>query len=80
MGYVERALAPIVIEAMGEARAVALLGPRQSGKTTLVRALASGSLAAAYLTLDDEPVRSLALGDPAGFAAGLKARTVIDEV
>ena len=80
MGYVERALAPTVIDAMGEARVVALLGPRQSGKTTLVRALASGSLAADYLTLDDEPVRSLALGDPAGFAAGLKARTVIDEV
>lgn len=80
MGYVERALAPTVVDAMGEARVVALLGPRQSGKTTLVRALASGSLAADYLTLDDEPVRSLALGDPAGFAAGLKARTVIDEV
>jgi len=80
MGYVERALAPTVIDAMGEARVVALLGPRQSGKTTLVRALASGALAAAYLTLDDEPVRSLAQGDPAGFAAGLKARTVIDEV
>ena len=80
MGYVERALAPTVIDAVGEARVVALLGPRQSGKTTLVRALASGSLAADYLTLDDEPVRSLALGDPAGFAAGLKARTVIDEV
>ena len=45
-----------------------------------MRALASGSLAAAYLTLDEEPVRSLALGDPAGFTAGLPARTVIDEV
>lgn len=45
MGYVERALAPPVIDAMGEARVVALLGPRQSGKTTLVRAL-SGPLAA----------------------------------
>jgi len=31
------------------------------------------------LTLDDEPVRSLAKGDPAGFIAGLKAGTVIDE-
>jgi len=79
MGYVERALAPTVIDAMGEARVVALLGPRQSGKTTLVRAL-SGPLAAAYLTLDDEPVRSLAQGDPAGFIAGLTAGTVIDEV
>ena len=79
MGYVERALAPTVLDAMGEARVVALLGPRQSGKTTLVRAL-SGKLDAAYLTLDDEPVRSLAVGDPAGFIAGLPARTVIDEV
>lgn len=80
MTYVKRALAPIIIDAMREARVVALLGPRQSGKTTLVRVLAEGPLAAAYLTLDDEPVRSLALGDPAGFVAGLEAGTVIDEV
>jgi predicted AAA+ superfamily ATPase len=68
------------VHAMGEARAVALLGPRQAGKSTLARTLASGRLPADYLSLDDEPTRSLATGDPQGFVAGLGRRTVIDEV
>jgi hypothetical protein len=75
-----RGLAPVVAEAMESARVVALLGPRQAGKSTLARMLAAGALPADYLTLDDEPVRSLAAGDPAGFVAGLGRRTVIDEV
>jgi len=77
---ISRGLAPIVVEAMESARVVALLGPRQSGKSTLTRMLAAGSLPAEYLTLDDEPVRALAAEDPAGFVAGLGRRTVIDEV
>jgi predicted AAA+ superfamily ATPase len=66
---------------MGSARVVAILGARQAGKSTLARMLtAQEGLAAEYLTLDDEPVRALALGDPTGFVAGLGRRTVIDEV
>jgi predicted AAA+ superfamily ATPase len=76
----DRGLAGVVVEAMESARAVALLGPRQAGKSTLARALAADRLPAEYLTLDDEPVRSLAAGDPAGFVAGLGRRTVIDEI
>jgi predicted AAA+ superfamily ATPase len=33
-----------------------------------------------YISLDDEPVRESAIGDPAGFVAGLGRRVVIDEV
>ncbi len=69
-----------MVEAMGDSRVVALLGARQAGKSTLAQVLAAGRLPADYLTLDDEPVRSLAAGDPAGFVAGLKRRAVIDEV
>jgi predicted AAA+ superfamily ATPase len=65
---------------MAEARVVALLGPRQAGKSTLARKLAAGDLRADYLTLDDEDVRSLALADPRGFVAGLGRCTVIDEI
>lgn len=65
---------------MADARAVALLGPRQSGKSTLARVLAAGRLPADYLTLDDDTIRSLASGDPQGFVAGLGPRTVIDEI
>jgi predicted AAA+ superfamily ATPase len=80
VSYIERALADTVVDAMGNARVVALLGPRQAGKSTLARTLAAERIPAEYLTLDDEPVRSLATGDPAGFVAGLGGRTVIDEV
>jgi uncharacterized protein len=80
MTLIARSLADTIVEAMQDARAVALLGPRQSGKSTLVRMLAADRLPADYLTLDDEPTRSLAAGDPRGFIAGLGRRTVIDEI
>jgi len=75
-----RGLAPIVVDAMGSSRAVALLGARQAGKSTLARMLCDARLPAEFLTLDDEPVRLAARADPHGFVAGLGRRTVIDEV
>jgi predicted AAA+ superfamily ATPase len=77
---IDRGLADTVVEAMQDSRVVALLGARQAGKSTLARVLAANRLPAEYLTLDDEPVRSLASGDPQGFVAGLGRRTVIDEI
>lgn len=79
-GFIDRGVANVVVEAMGAARVVALLGARQAGKSTLAQVLAADRLPADYLTLDDEPVRSLAAGDPAGFVAGLTRTAVIDEV
>jgi uncharacterized protein len=80
MEFVERNVAGTVLYAMDYARVVALLGPRQAGKSTLARKLAAEHLSADYLSLDDEPVRSLATGDPTGFIAGLGRCTVIDEI
>ncbi len=80
MELVERGLAEVVVDAMSYARVVALLGPRQAGKSTLARLLARRRLGAEYVSLDEEPVRSLALGDPAGFIAGRERPLVIDEV
>lgn len=62
-GFVGRGLAPTVEEAMSSARVVALLGPRQAGKSTLARQLAVDRLDADYVTLDDDP--TLAEADPA---------------
>ncbi len=73
-------MASVVADAMESARAVALLGPRQAGKSTLAQVLAGGRVPADYLTLDDDPVRSAARADPQGFVAVLGRRTVIDEV
>lgn len=58
--------------------AVALVGPRQSGKTTLVRQIAADR-DMPFITLDDEQSRAFALDDPGGFLRGLD-RAVIDEV
>lgn len=80
MELIERGLTDVVAETMASARVVALLGPRQAGKSTLVRMLAAERLDADYLSLDDEPVRSLASADPAGFIAARERPTVIDEV
>ena len=55
-----------------------VVGPRQSGKTTLVKHLLG--LDAAYLTLDDETTFLSATNDPAGFIQSLKDAAIIDEI
>jgi predicted AAA+ superfamily ATPase len=56
---------------------VMLVGPRQSGKTTLARDLLGDGRT--YLTLDDETTLAAARSDPTGFVRGLD-RAIIDEV
>jgi predicted AAA+ superfamily ATPase len=56
---------------------VTLTGPRQSGKTTLVRA-AFPDLA--YVSLEDPDVRARALEDPRGFLRAHADGVIIDEV
>lgn len=55
---------------------VAVTGPRQSGKTTLVRELFADK---PYVSLEDPDVRTLALDDPRGFLARYPSGAVIDE-
>ncbi len=68
---------PSIQAALADTRVVAIVGPRQSGKTTLARQI--GGADRPYFTLDDEDVRAAAQADPAGFVRGLD-RAVIDEV
>ncbi len=56
---------------------VAITGPRQSGKTTLARALFSGR---AYVTLEDPVEKQYASADPRGFLARFPEGAVIDEI
>jgi len=56
-----------------------LLGPRQSGKSTLVMSIAERE-GITYRTLDDATVMSAAATDPVGFLRSLGDRAVIDEV
>jgi len=66
-----------VLEALSDTPVVLLSGPRQAGKTTLVRQLAGSERR--YLTLDDELTRLAAKEDPVGFIRSLD-HVVIDEV
>lgn len=77
---IRRHLRAELAEALRESRAVALLGPRQAGKSTLARDLATTDHPAAFESLDEPATLAAALSDPAGFVAGLKGPTVIDEI
>jgi predicted AAA+ superfamily ATPase len=70
-------LAPVVQEALSDTPVVCLLGPRQSGKTTLARQLAPDR---AFVSLDEHNYYQTAMADPAGFIAGLPDEVTLDEV
>jgi predicted AAA+ superfamily ATPase len=55
---------------------VAVTGPRQSGKTTLVRATFPGK---PYVSLEDPDERALALEDPRGFLGRFARGAILDE-
>ena len=66
-----------VVESMADTPVVLLAGPRQAGKTTLVRQLADQDMR--YITLDDELTLFAAREDPVGIVRSLD-RAVIDEI
>lgn len=66
-------------QALSDTPVVFLAGPRQSGKTTLARAVAAAR-GGRYVTLDEVFARGHAAADPEGFLAGSAPLTVIDEV
>ena len=75
-----RHLSSAVLEALHDRPVVMLHGARQTGKTTLVRALAAKDHPARYLTFDDTAVLTAVTDDPHGFLAGLEGPVVLDEV
>jgi predicted AAA+ superfamily ATPase len=74
-----RRIAPHILEAMTDTPVVLLAGPRQSGKTTLVKQVAGISHEFRYLTLDDALTLLSAQEDPVGMIRSLD-RAVIDEI
>ena len=80
-GYLHRHLVAELEEAIVSARVVNLIGPRQVGKTTLVRDLFGHGR---FITLDDAAVLSAMEADPEGQLASLmqdlgQAPLIIDE-
>ena len=73
-----RRIEPRIAEAMLDTPVVLVAGPRQAGKTTLVRQIAAQK-GLNYLTLDDELTLLSAREDPVGMIRSLD-RAVIDEI
>jgi predicted AAA+ superfamily ATPase len=61
----------------GQYKAVAVMGPRQSGKTTLVRA---SFVDKPYVSLENLDTRAFAQQDPRGFLASYPKGAILDEV
>ena len=74
---IERDLTSVLLKAAGRAPVVTLTGPRQSGKTTLCRALFGDR---PYASLEAPEVRAFAAEDPRGFLAQFPEGAVFDEI
>ncbi|OED44816.1 hypothetical protein AB833_00585 [Chromatiales bacterium (ex Bugula neritina AB1)] len=72
-----RDLTSSVVNAARQYPIVTILGPRQSGKTTLVRAAFPEK---PYVSLENPDVRSRALADPKAFLAQFAQGAILDEV
>ncbi len=74
---IQRDLAPKLTEAAGAWPSITLTGPRQSGKTTLCRAMFPDH---PYATLEAPDVRAFAQEDPRAFLEQFPQGAVLDEV
>lgn len=76
----DRHLRRDVVDALAESRAVAVLGARQVGKSTLVAQIASHEHPSRLISLDDDATADAARADPAGFIADIDEPVAIDEI
>lgn len=66
-----------ILQLASQFKAVAVIGPRQSGKTTLVKSLFPEK---PYISLEDLDTRNYALQDPRGFLDNYPKGAILDEV
>ena len=74
----ERHLLRVAEESLRSFRVTVINGPRQSGKTTLVKQLVGES--GTYWSFDEESVRAAAMLDPHGFVEEGRSPVALDEV
>lgn len=78
MAYITRDLENKILSLSQEYAALLITGPRQVGKTTVLRQLMKQDRE--YVTLDDLEERSIARNDPALFLQIHRCPIMIDEV
>jgi uncharacterized protein len=76
-GMIRRHLQGALLRASRKMPVITIIGPRQSGKTTLVRRTFPRH---AYLSLERPDVRSRALADPQGLIEAHRGGVVLDEI
>ena len=75
--YLERELGGKIVQWASQYPVVTVTGPRQSGKTTLVKSLFPGY---AYVNLEDPVERDYAESDPVAFFGQFGKSVIIDEI
>jgi predicted AAA+ superfamily ATPase len=76
--YIPRSLEARLTRAMNEFPVVVVVGPRQSGKTTLLQHTAGGRVR--LVSLEAPDVRAAAAGDPRGFLSLNAPPVIFDEI
>jgi hypothetical protein len=74
---IRRQLSTQIKAAFGESPSVSLTGPRQSGKTTLLRSMFPE---ATYVHLEEPDILEFARRDPRGFVRAHREPVILDEV
>ena len=75
-GYIERNISQSIRKAYSEYSVITVTGPRQSGKTTLIKHLFPEL---PYFSLENYDIRSLAVSDPVGFLNSSSKGMILDE-
>jgi predicted AAA+ superfamily ATPase len=75
--FIPRQIAPIIQAQQSKFPVLAVTGPRQSGKTTLLKALFEDYR---YVSLENPDTRAFALEDPVGFLNQYDEKIIFDEV
>lgn len=81
MKYIKRAIEPTFLQTCKDFKVVLVTGPRQCGKTTMMKKLAEEEgIGRTYVTLDDFSARKMAIESPNLFLQIYKPPVFIDEV